>query len=345
MFQKWRRALRRSVRPMFSLVAAAALAGVALPAMAQGNRAVNVHYQETIRSLMFTPSYLAFARGYFRDAGLDVDMKTAQGTDKAIAALLTGSADIVLVGPEGVIYVANSESPQKPLIISGLVARDGFLMVDRNAKATSGSFDWNQLKGKTVMAYRPGSTPDVFLDAILREHGLKLGQDVKIVNNIGPTARMGAWIAGKADFGIFSEPNASQIERDDNGRIVASDGQAVGPVDYTVFAAMPKTIKDRPEVVKAWTTAIARGMQDAARDSLENIARDIASFFPGLSEEELMQALKSYRHYGIWKTSPKVEPEAIDKLQDMLIADGVMKAADRVNYDRVVAPELIHWGQ
>ena len=50
-----------------------------------------VSYQETIRSLMFVPSYVAFSKGYFRDEGLDVDMKTSQGTDKAMAVSVSDS--------------------------------------------------------------------------------------------------------------------------------------------------------------------------------------------------------------------------------------------------------------
>lgn len=342
--QAFRRLARKAILLMSSIVGVASMIAVT-PAAATAQPLTKVRYQETIRSIMFTPAYIALARGYFKSAGLDVEMKTAQGTDKAIAALLTDSADIVLVGPEGVLYVANSDSPEKPKIISGLVASDGFLLVARDTKASPESFKWSQLKGKTVMAYRPGSTPDVFLNWLLREHKLEIGKDVKIINNIGPTARMGAWIAGKADYGIFSEPNASTIEREGHGRVVASDGHDVGPVDYTVFAAMPKYIAAHPQVIKAWTTAIAHGMQDAQKDSLESIVHDIASFFPGLSQAELVQSLARYRHYGIWKTSPVVEPSAISKLQDMLIADGELKADKRVAYDRVVVPELAHWGQ
>ena len=84
-------------------------------------------------------------------------MKTSQGTDKGMAALLSGSADIVLIGPEASIYVANSESPAKPKIFAGLTATDGFLLMAR--KPASTKFEWSQLKGKTVMAFRPGLQP------------------------------------------------------------------------------------------------------------------------------------------------------------------------------------------
>ncbi|TAM88296.1 MAG: ABC transporter substrate-binding protein [Candidimonas sp.] len=289
---------------------------------------------------MFTPTYVALSRGYFKDAGLDVQMNTAQGNDKTMSALLTGSTDIVLLGPEAVIYVANSESPQKPQIIASLVAHGGFLLVDRNVKATPATFKWDDLKGKTVMAYRPGSTPDVFLDTLLRRHHLAIGKDLKIVNNIGVTARMGAWIAGQADYGIFAEPEASTIERQGNGKVVASVGHEIGPVDYTIFAAMAPYIQKHPKVINAWYDAIARAEKEVAAESPQALAKEVAPFFPGLSQPDLVASLTRYRHYNIWKTTPTISKSAISAVQDMLIAEKLMKPDQRVSYDRVVAPEL-----
>ncbi|MGH8800907.1 MAG: ABC transporter substrate-binding protein, partial [Casimicrobiaceae bacterium] len=159
---------------LYSTVARAIL--VCAVCMPLGTMAAPVHaplakvrYQETIRSLMFVPSYVAFAKGYFRDEGLDIDMRTAQGTDKAMAALLSNSADIVLVGPEAVVYVWNSESPEKAKMFAGNTATDGFFLMSRKIVT---KFDWNMLRGKEIMSWRPGSTPDVFLAEALHEHGL-----------------------------------------------------------------------------------------------------------------------------------------------------------------------------
>ncbi|HEY9459836.1 MAG TPA: ABC transporter substrate-binding protein [Paralcaligenes sp.] len=325
--------------------ASAVLLLTAATAGAQAQTLTKVRYQETVRSLQFTTAYVAMARGYFKDAGLDLDMKTAQGTDKAMAALLSGSADIALLGPEAVIYVANSESPAKPKIISGLVATDGFLLVERNTDKSPQKFDWNDLKGKTVMAYRPGSTPDVYLGSLLRKHHLAVGTDLKIVNNIGPAARMGAWLTGKADYAIFLEPEASTIERQGKGKIVTSIGNEVGLVDYTVFAAMPDYIASHPKVIKGWVTAIARAMKDVATDQPAVIAKDLVSYFPGLSQAELVQSIERYRKYGVWKKTPQVAESAINTLQDMLIASKTLKGTEHVPYARVVAPELAEYAK
>jgi NitT/TauT family transport system substrate-binding protein len=294
-----------------------------------------VNYQETIRSLMFVPSYVAFAKGYFRDEGLDIDMKTSQGTDKAMAALLSHSADIVLVGPEAVIYVWNSESPEKAKMFAGNTATDGFFLMSRKKVP---NFNWSMLKGKEIMSWRPGSTPDVFLAEALRAHGLDPAKDVKLISNIAPVARMGAWLSGRADYAIFTEPNASTLEKQGKGFFAASDGQAVGQVDYTGYVATDDYIKKHPKVIQGWTNAIARAERYVQSASAPEIAKLVSEFFPGLELPLIESAVKSYRKYGIWKTTPLIKPEAISKLQNMLIQSGLLTRNKRVSYEDVIDP-------
>ena len=93
-----------SKRWWFGAVAAAAiLTATLMPGIAQKADAqtlVKVRYEEVIRSVFYLPSYIALSKGFFKDEGLDVSMKTSWGSDKGTAALLSGTADIVLVGPE-----------------------------------------------------------------------------------------------------------------------------------------------------------------------------------------------------------------------------------------------------
>lgn len=298
---------------------------------------VKVRYEEVVRSVLYMPMYVALSQGFFKEAGLDVSMKTSQGTDKGMAALLSGSADIVLIGPEASIYIANSESPVKPKIFAGLTATDGFLLVSRKA---ADKFDWNQLKGKSIMAFRPGSNPDVFLEAALRKHGLDPKKDLKLVSNIGAAARMGAWIAGQNDYAIFLEPDASNLEKDGNGFVMASIGQEVGPVDYTVFTATDAYLEKNPEVAQAWVDAVAHALRYAQTAPSATLAKDLAEFFPGSSQPELVKAIDRYRGLKLWKSKPLVEKAAIERLQDMLIASGVLESGRRVKYEQVVVTEF-----
>lgn len=318
---------------------AAALTAAAIPVSAQPAKPlVKVRYEEVIRSVLYVPMYVALNQGYFKDAGLDVGMKTSQGTDKGMAALLSGSADIVLIGPEASIYVANSESPVKPKIFAGLTATDGFLLMSR--KPVAGPFDWSQLKGKSVMAFRPGSNPDVFLEAALRKHGLDPKKDLKLVSNIGPAARTGAWMAGQNDYAIFLEPEAGNLEKDGNGYVLASVGQEVGQVDYTAFTSTDVYIQKNPEVLQAWTNAVARAQKHVQSAPAAELATQIAEFFPGMSQAELAKAIDRYRGYKLWKTSPLVEKAAIEQLQDMLTTSGLLESGKRVKYEQVVVTDF-----
>src|SRR5215208_7360784 len=65
-----------------------------------GQAQTKVRYEEVVRSVLYVPMYVALNQGYFKENGLDVAMKTSQGADKGMAALLSDSADIVLIGPE-----------------------------------------------------------------------------------------------------------------------------------------------------------------------------------------------------------------------------------------------------
>lgn len=321
-----------------ALFAACTLAAAtAAPANAQSaSSPVKVRYEEVVRSILYVPAYIAISQGYFKEAGLDVTMKTSQGTDKGMSALLSGSADIVLIGPEATVYVQNSESPVKPRIFSGLTATDGFMLVSRNAD----KFEWSNLKGKKVMAWRPGSNPDIYLETALRKHGIDPKKDVTIINNIGPAARAGAWMAGQADYAIFLEPEAGTLEREGKGKTVASIGAEVGPVDYTVFTTTDAFIKKNPQVVQAWTNAIARAQKHVQDTQPAELARQVGEYFTGVPQNQVASAIERYKQYNIWKTSTLVEQEAINRLQDMLVTSGVLEKNKRVNYQDIVVTDF-----
>lgn len=326
--------------PLPRLAAAALLAAALAPFASHGealNPPVKVRYEEVVRSILYVPKYVALSQGYFKDAGLDVSMKTSQGTDKGMTALLSGSADIVLIGPEASIYVQNSESPVKPKIFAGLTATDGFFLLARKPVE---KFDWSMLKGKEVIGFRPGSNPIVFLETALRKHGLDPQKDVKLLNNIGIPARAGAWMAGQGEYGIFLEPEAGELVRNGKGYIVASVGHEVGQVDYTVFTATDKYIRDNPKVIQAWTNVVARAEKYVKDTPAATLAPQIMSYFPGMDAAAVTDAIERYKQYQIWKTTPLVTAEAMNRLQDMLVASAVMKEGARVKYEDVVVADF-----
>ncbi|MGE8641848.1 MAG: ABC transporter substrate-binding protein, partial [Achromobacter sp.] len=66
----------------------------------------------------------------------------------------------------------------------------------------------------------------------------------------------------------------------------------------------------------------------------------IMTFFPGMDQGAVTEAIERYKQYQIWKTSPLVTAEAMAKLQDMLVASAVMKETARVKYEDVVVADF-----
>ncbi len=327
---------RRVIQSGIAALGAAA-ASSPLAAFAQGKPLTKVRYNEVVRSMLYTPAYVAMTNGYFKDAGFDVELATANGGDKSVAALISGSADIALIGPETAISVANSDSTTKVRIFCGLTATDGFMLLSRNR---IDKFDWSMLKGKDVLGFRPGSTPLLFLEEAMRMNGVNPDTDVKLLNNAAVPARVGAWLAGQGEFGIFIEPDASQLELDGKGFFAASVGGTVGFADYTSFMATDKYLKDSPEVIQGWTDAIDRAQKWTAGASAADIVKAISGYFPGISPQAMLAAADRYQKLKIWKSSPVIEPKAIDRFEDILVHGHVLDDNKRVKFADLVVTEF-----
>jgi NitT/TauT family transport system substrate-binding protein len=326
-----RRILQGGIGALGSLSAAAPLR-----ALAQSRR-VKVRYNEVVRSIFFGPAYVAITNGYFEEVGIDLTITTAQGGDKSLAALLANIADIALIGPETAIYVQNSDSPTKLRIFCGLTATDGYMLFSREKVD---KFDWNMLKGKEILGFRPGSTPLLFLEAALRQNGIDPQRDVKLVNNIAIPARLGSWLAGQNQYAIFQEPEAAQLEMDGKAHFLVSIGETVGFADYTSFIATDKYLRENAEVVQNWTNAINKALRWTSSATSAEFAEAVEPFFPGVSPQALSAGADRYRRLKIWKTSPMVEPQAIEKFQDILVEGHVLEPHKRVKYQDLVAPEF-----
>jgi NitT/TauT family transport system substrate-binding protein len=320
-------------------IAALLSAAAPLRAFSQAKPRVKVRYNEVVRSVLYAPAYVAIAKGYFEERGLDVSLATAQGGDKSVAVMLSNQADIGLIGPESAIYVQNSDSPTKIPIFCGLTSTDGFMLVGREKVD---KFDWSTLRGKEILGFRPGSTPLLFLEAALRQNGLDPQKDVKLMNNVGIPARVGSWLAGQNQYGIFIEPDASQLELDGKAHFMASIGQTVGFADYTTFMATDKYIRESKETLQSWTDAIAQGMKWTAEAPIPELVKTLVQFFPGVDPKAMTGAAERYRRLRIWKTSPVIEPAAMEKFQDILVQGHVLDPAKRVKFADLVVTEFFN---
>lgn len=289
---------------------------------------VTVRYSEVIRSIFYAPQYVAMAEGFFKQQGIKVDMVTAEGSDKGAAALLSGSADIALVGPETSVYIYNQHGSKPIKVFYQLTNTDGSFLLS-NKKINN--FSWKDLQGQSIISWRPGSDPQMVLSHELKVKGIT----ANVITNIAPQAMVGAFESGQANFIQVYEPVASQLEQSGKGFYDASVGQAIGNYPETAFEATASYIQSHPQVIQGWSTAVYKATQWIDSHSSTQVAKAIQPYFTGTSVSLIANSVTRYEKLHAWET-PVLSKSAFTTLQNVLIASGTEKSSQRVNYSAVV---------
>jgi NitT/TauT family transport system substrate-binding protein len=319
----------------WGLLAAVLLSGCGKGAPAGNEPAqalTKVRFTEVIHSIFYAPQYVAQAKGYFQAEGIDLDFSTAQGSDKGTAALLAGTADVALVGPETTVFVYNQESPVKVKLFAQMTATDGSFLL---ARQPGPSFNWADLKGKSVIGWRVGSMPQMFASAAITKAGLDPKQDVDYISNLAAPAMAGAFQSGQGQYLQAYEPLAGQLEQQGEGVVVASLGQAVGNIPVTGYVATDRYIAEHPDVVQRYTNAIYRARLYLEKTDPATIAIEVAPYFEGTDVKLLAASIKRYKEIGAWKATPVMEPQDFDQLQSLMIAGGVLEPSKRAPFAKI----------
>ena len=286
---------------------------------------------EVTHSVFYAPQYVALSQGFFEEEGLAIELSNGGGADKVMTAVLTGQADIGLAGPEACIYVHNQEKEDAPVIFAQLTKRDGSFLLGREA---DGSFDFSKLKGKSIIAGRPGGMPYMTLLYVLRQHGLEPGSDVEVISNIQFNLMGGAFESGTGDYVTLFEPTASAFAAQGKGHIVTNMGLESGEVPYTTFMMRRDTIENEPGFAAAFVRAIYRAQKWVWAAGDEEVAYAMQSYFPDTDIATLSAVAKSYRATDSWTRVPTMTEDAFTRLQDIL--DGAGELAARIELSELV---------
>jgi NitT/TauT family transport system substrate-binding protein len=285
---------------------------------------VTVKFSEVIRSIFYAPHYVAISKGFFKEQGLNVDMNTAQGSDKGAAALIAGTADISLIGPETTIYIYNQKGDKTLKIFHQLTSKDGSFLLSREK---IDSFKWSDLMGKTVIGWRPGSAPQMVLNSTLLKEKVP---DVTVITNIAAPAMAGAFTSGQGDFIQLFEPVASTLVKEGKAYYAASMGEAFGPFPETSYVATTDFIKSNPKVIQQFSNAVAQGADWLSTASEDDISAALIPFFEGTPKDLILQSVKRYKDLGVWSAKPELTTEQFEILQSVLIQNGVLKPEEKV---------------
>ena len=303
------------------LIAAVIVVAVLLGATASGQTLQKVSLSEVVRSVFYAPQYVALALGFFEDEGLEIDLSTAWGADKGAAALISGAVDIGFFGPEAAVYIYQQGAVDHIVGFAQLTARDGSFFVTRDMDE---EFTWDNVRGKTIVGARLGGVPQMTLEWVLKQNGIKPFEDVEIITSLAFEAAVGAFEAGLGDYIAQFEPAMSELEVRARARSSPPSARSRSG-QLTVYHARKSMLEKNPDLFVRFTKAIYRGQLWVNEHTAEEVAEVIAPFFPLVDHDILVRSMGLYQSIDAWHPSPVISEEHFLHLQEIMIEAGELE--------------------
>lgn len=311
------------------------VAALLLPVLLTGcgsGGATTVRLNEVTHSVFYAPQYAAMSLGFFADEGLNVELTNGGGADKVMTAVVSGSADIGLAGPESCIYIYNQGKDDHPVIFAQLTKRDGSFLVGR----TGGSFSWEDLRGATVIGGRKGGVPEMTLEYVMKQNGVVPQVDAVVDTSVQFNMMAGAFTGGGGDYVTLFEPTATEVEQAGKGYILCSIGQESGEIPYTAYFANRSYLTANAGTVQRFTNAIARAQRWVAEHTDREVAEAICGQFPDTDLAVLERVCARHREIDAWNLTPVMEQAALERLETVMTTAGQLKQEEWVDFDRLV---------
>ena len=291
--------------------------------------------------------YIADAKGWFREEGIEVDMTPFDSGARMVAPLSTGELDVGSGALAAGLYnafernitmhvVADKGRNAGAFSFQGLVARKALL--DSGAIKMLGDF-----KGHKFAFTGPGANDSAVMDEALRKVGLSYNDVDPIF--LGLPQQVAAFANGAIDGSIMPEPFLSAVIRAGTGAQLAPvsslrDNDQVGVVIYSdMFTTR------RPEVAKKLMRAYLRGVRyynaalkdgKLAGPNAQEVIGDIAKY-SSLHDPALIAAIiPSAIDPDGW-----VNADSLAKDLDFYKAQGMVKG--NITVDQVLDRSYVDW--
>jgi NitT/TauT family transport system substrate-binding protein len=330
------------MRKLSCLAACVALLA-AWPAGAQSNRVVVAQGTD---SLIFLAGYVAKAKGYFAEEGLEGDVRVFRGGVQALAAVMSKDAEVYLGPPSTAmkaikagqdVTVFGNVMDQIPtnIVIQGSVAKA------KGITPASPIMDRvRALKGLTIGVNAAGSAPEQVLQYTLRSAGLDPEKDVKIVPVGAGAALIGSFEQKRIDGFAFSSP-ASDIAIDKFGGLMIvnygkGEYEPLRGFLYLGLIARTDWLNENPDRAARTVRAFGKALK-LIRDKPDEARAAARTFFKDMDETAFNQGFAA--NAAAMPADPRVERRSVELNRDF--AQTVEKIQLDVNVDRVFTNRFV----
>jgi NitT/TauT family transport system substrate-binding protein len=239
--------------------------------------------------LGYAPLYLAKEKGFFQKRGLDVEVVVIESPADRRVAFAADKIQGFATTVDTHVMTAAAENPiplKQVLALDDSHGGDG-IVSKKEIKTIK------DLKGKTVAAQLGAGASYFWLNYVLAQNGMKLG-DLKTIDMKAGDAGS-AFVAGKIDAAVTWEPWLSKARETPFGHVLLASDKTPGII-VDSLAFKPDFLKKRGEDVKKIVAAWNEAVKFAADNPKE--ADAIMAKFTGQKPEEFTKEKTGVRFYG-----------------------------------------------
>lgn len=272
----------------------------------------------------FAPFQLAKAKGYFTEAGLEVEFQVGKGGADVAAQVAVGNADLGGgIGDTPIIVRANG------LEVRGVALLGGRGLTQLYWRKDSGATGPADLKGKKIGVLAYQDTTYYNLLGALASQGLT--KDDVDAQAIGAAGMIQLMISGdvQAISGVPEWGGAIRAAGVELGTVPVDE---LFPAMAQAIIASDKIIAERPEVVKGFVKAVLRAIDDIEADPTQ-AAKDYVAAVPqhagkeGMIEGVMREYVALVYPAAEGQKRGAFDPERIKKVQDFYIANALVQTA------------------
>lgn len=298
---------------------------LAAPALAANTK---VTISQAFQSMLYLPLYVALDEGMFTKRGLEVTKETAGSPSAALSAVLSGSAQFSLHGPEWAAIAASKGAPVHAVanVVNGAAV---WIATTPDFKFTG----VKGLKGQTVITGQMPTTSTSLFLKLLKENGLDGQKDVSMIQ-VPIGSEIGPFLAGQAKIAVMYEPGLDQAVAK-GMKVVLGFPKLYGPYQFSAIVARLDANKDTTE-------RFAEGIELALRYLHKNRAGALAvakKEFPTLDPMVVEGAVNRMISENVYPPSVNITPQALKVAMDTQIALGNLPA--QPVYDKFIATDII----
>ncbi|MGE5591984.1 MAG: ABC transporter substrate-binding protein [Bacillota bacterium] len=272
------------------------------------------------------PFYVAQEKGYFKEAGLDVELiPTASATERD-QAFIAGAIDGGVTDSVGAALLINGGGDAKVISLSlGATPQEGrfALLLSPKSKITKPE----ELKGVPI-GVSSNSVIEWVTEQMLVGQGLKVS-DLKYSEVPKIPVRMQMLANGQLEAATLPDPLIS-LAVQQGARVLLDDSQGKNLTQSVIFLR-GKLIAENPDAVKGLLAAYAKAVQD--------INRDHATYRQFMVDKKLLpEPLKDSFEFSDFPLPQLPKDADYTPVLDWLKARKVIK--EDLTFDKIVAPGL-----